>query len=58
MDPDIFEDRFQLCALRAFLEQAVIEQAMPPDRDATRRRAYELYEQALAEKNASRAEVA
>ena len=28
---------------------------MPPDSEATRRRAYALYEQALAEKNAGRA---
>jgi hypothetical protein len=49
MDPDIFDDRFQLCALRAFLEQAAIEHTMPPDSDATRQRAYDLYEQALAE---------
>jgi hypothetical protein len=54
MDADIFDDEFQGCAFWAFLEQAAIEQAMPPDSEATRRRAYALYEQALAEKNARR----
>ena len=48
---DIFTDLFQGCALAAFLEQAHAEQTWP-DAEATRRRAYQLYEQALAVKNA------
>jgi hypothetical protein len=51
---DILDDLFHACALQAFLEQAAIEQAMPPDSDATRRRANDLYERALAEKPALR----
>jgi hypothetical protein len=48
---DILDDLFQGCALTAFLEQANAQRGWP-DPEATRRRAYELYEEALAEKNA------
>jgi hypothetical protein len=54
-DDEIFTDLFHACAFWAFLEQSAIEQVMPPDSNATRQRAYDLYEQALAEKNARRA---
>jgi hypothetical protein len=47
---DILDDLFLGCALTAFLEQAHAEQGWP-DREATRRRAYRHYEDALAEKN-------
>jgi hypothetical protein len=47
---DILDDLFPACALAAFLEQAAIEQGWP-DSEATRRRAYQIYEEALAVKN-------
>jgi hypothetical protein len=51
---DILEDLFHFCALRAYLEIAVASKQFPPDSDTTRRRANELYESALAEKNRHR----
>ena len=50
-DDDILDDLFHGCALAAYLQQAAIEQGWP-DPEATRRRAYRMYEQALAEANA------
>jgi hypothetical protein len=50
MTDDILDDLFHCCALTAYLEQACIERSWP-EAEATRRRAYELYEDALAEKN-------
>jgi hypothetical protein len=50
-DDNILDDLFHGCAFLAFVEQARIEQG-PPDPEATRRSAYRLYEEALAEKNA------
>jgi hypothetical protein len=47
---DILDDLFHGCALAAYLDQAV-EQQGRPDSEATRRKAYAYYEQALAEKN-------
>jgi hypothetical protein len=47
---DILDDLFMGCALAAFLEQAEAQQGWP-DPEATRQRAYRLYEDALAEKN-------
>lgn len=52
-DDDILDDLFMGCALAAFIDQA-IEQRGPPDMEATRRRAYQLYEEALASKNAGK----
>jgi hypothetical protein len=49
-DDDILDGLFHACALRAYLDQAQAEQGWP-DPDATRRRAYDYYERALAEKN-------
>jgi hypothetical protein len=49
-DDDILDSLFHGCALAAFVEQA-IAQGGPPDREATRRLAYEFYETALGEKN-------
>lgn len=50
-DDDILDDLFMGCALAAFIDQA-IEQRGPPDMEATRRRAYRMYEEALAKDNA------
>ena len=43
---------FHAAALTAYLEQAALCGG-PPDSEATRRRAFELFEQALAEKHRS-----
>lgn len=50
VDDNILDDLFHFCALKAYLEQAAIERG-PPDSEATRRRAYRLYEAELAERN-------
>jgi hypothetical protein len=50
-DDDIWNNLFHLAALRAYLEVYAASKQLPPDSQATRRRAYELYEDALAEKN-------
>ena len=47
---DIFDDLFLGCALTAFL-QVAFEQGAIPDSEATRRRAYDLYEEALRARN-------
>lgn len=47
---EILDGLFHGCALTAFLEQAQAERGWP-NPEATRQRAYQLYEQALAEKN-------
>jgi hypothetical protein len=52
IDDDILDDLFHGCALTAFIEQS-IEQGSLPDMEATRRRAYRLYEEALAVKNST-----
>ena len=49
---DLLDDLFLGCALAAFLQQARAERCWP-DGEATRRRAYRLYEDALAEENGS-----
>jgi hypothetical protein len=43
---NILDDLFLGCALTAFLQVAFEQRAMP-DAEATRRRAYQLYENAL-----------
>ena len=48
---DVLDSLFHGCAWRAYLEIAVQTGQCPPDSEATRRRAYQLYEEALAEKN-------
>lgn len=54
LDPAIFDDLFQACALEAFVAESRATCDWPnPER--TRRRAYELYESALAMTNADRA---
>jgi hypothetical protein len=50
-DEDIWNNLFHLAALRAYLEVYAASKQFPPDCEATRRRAYELYEDALAERN-------
>lgn len=50
-DDDILDDLFHGCAFSAFVEQAIV-QGGPPDMEATRRRAFQLYEEALAARNA------
>ena len=47
---DILDDLFFGCALTAFLQVAFEQRAMP-DAELTRRRAYQLYEDALRVKN-------
>lgn len=49
-DDNLLDDLFQSCALTAFLEQAHTEKGWP-NAEATRRLAYRIYEDALAEKN-------
>lgn len=49
-DDDILDDLFHGCAFAAFNDQACEERG-PPDREATRRRAFAYYEQELALKN-------
>ncbi len=47
LDEDIFDDLFHGCALAAFVEQGHLQKAWP-DREQTRRRAFQLYEERLA----------
>lgn len=47
LDDDIFDDLFHGCALAAFVEQSRLQQTCP-DREQTRRRAFQLYEERLA----------
>ena len=47
---DILDDLFLGCALTAFLQVAIEQQAMP-DTETTRCRAYQLYEGALRAMN-------
>ena len=51
MTDDILDSLFHWAALRAYLEVYAATKHFPPDSGATRRRSYELYEDALAEKN-------
>lgn len=51
---EILDDLFHGCAWAAFVEQAVATRELP-DVEMTRRRAFELYEEALAEKHTARA---
>jgi hypothetical protein len=54
MTSDVLDDLFHFCALRAYVEIATETAQRPPDSEATRLRAYQLYEEALAEKNPRR----
>jgi hypothetical protein len=51
MTDDILDDPFHFCALRAYMEIYAQTRRFPPDPEATRRLAYQYYEQGLAEKN-------
>lgn len=51
---DILDSLFHGCALAAYLQISAELNCWPPPAEPTRRRAYDLYEQALAEKNARR----
>jgi hypothetical protein len=46
------DDVFLGCAFAAYVEQAAEQRSWSPDSEATRRRAYRYYEEALADKNA------
>lgn len=50
MTDDILDDLFHACSLAAYLQQAQIQQGWP-DSEATRRRAYAYFEEALKTKN-------
>jgi hypothetical protein len=50
---DIWDSLFHGCAWAAYLDQAAEERGWP-SREATRRRAYQYYEEALAAKNAAK----
>jgi hypothetical protein len=50
-DDDIWDSLFHGCAFAAWLDEAAARRG-PPDPEATKRRAYRYYEEALAEKNA------
>jgi hypothetical protein len=54
MTGDILEDPFHFAALLAYLEVATQTGQRPPDSERTRLRTYQLYEEALAERNARR----
>jgi hypothetical protein len=47
---DVLDGLFHGCALAAFIDQAEQQRGWP-DRELTRRRAFQYYEEALAEKN-------
>ena len=49
----LLDDLFQGCAFAAWLHEAALT-GRRPESEATRERAYRYYEEALAEKNASR----
>jgi hypothetical protein len=48
---DFWDNLFLGCAFAAYVEQAAIERRSVPDSEATRRRAFDYYELAIAEKN-------
>jgi hypothetical protein len=51
MTDDILDSLFHGCALKAYMEVWAETRQFPPDSEATRQRAFRLYEEALAEKN-------
>lgn len=50
-DDDFWDSLFHGCAWAAYLEIYAATRQFPPDSEATRRLAYQYYEQELAEKN-------
>jgi hypothetical protein len=53
-EDDLWDDLFHGAAWSAYLQVWHETGQFPPDSEATRRRAYRLYEEALAEKNGHR----
>jgi hypothetical protein len=53
LDSDIFDSLFHSAALAAYLEVSTASGG-PPDPEATKRLAYRIYEDTLAQKNATR----
>jgi hypothetical protein len=51
---DILDDLFHGCALAAYLDEMAVSGVWPPNCEATRRRAFRYYEEALDEKNGGR----
>lgn len=51
---EILDSLFHGAAVAAYVDQMIEEQQWPPDSEKTRQRAYRMYEEALAEKNAAR----
>lgn len=51
LDDDIFDDLFHGCAFAAYVEIALLT-GKPPEEETTRCLAFQLYEEALAERNA------
>jgi hypothetical protein len=56
-DSNIFDDLFHGCAFQAYLDEARAVQGWP-ESEATRRRAYRYYEEALAEQDRRRSTAA
>jgi hypothetical protein len=54
VDDGILDDLFHGCAFRAYLEVWRETGQFPPDSEATRKRAYRYYEEALAERSRSK----
>jgi hypothetical protein len=52
---DLWDSLWHGCVWAAYFDQMAEEGRFPPDSEATRRRAYDYYEQALREKNAAKA---
>ena len=50
-DDDFWDNPFHACAWAAYLEVWHQTGQFPPDSEATRRRAYQLYEESLAARN-------
>jgi len=54
MTESILDDTFHGCAWAAYLDEMAAGGVGPPDCEATRRRAFRYYEEALVEKNRQR----
>ena len=54
---DPLDDLFHGCALRAYLETYAETRQFPPDSETVRQRAYAIYEEELAAKNASKSPI-
>lgn len=56
-DDEFWDNLFHGSAWAAYIDQAVAEGRFPPDSEATKQRAYRYYEEALAARNAAKAQV-